>query len=151
MTTLRESIEVERSQEEAFDFVADFSTTAEWDPGIAEATRVGERPIGVGTRFEVVALFNGRRLPLVYEITSFERPARVVLHGSGSGFDGIDEITFAPGRERRTRIAYTAEIRLKGLARLAEPFMGGRFEEMARKAVGGLRSKLDAGASAPRR
>jgi carbon monoxide dehydrogenase subunit G len=151
MTTLRETIEVERSQEEAFDYVADFSTTAEWDPGIAEASMVGEGPIGVGTRFEVVALFNGKRLPLVYEITSFERPGRVALHGSGSGFEGIDEIAFSPGRDGSTRIAYTAEIRLKGLARLAEPFMGGRFEEMARTAVDGLRTKLDAGASAPRR
>ena len=42
-------------------------------------------------RFEVVADVNGRRLPLTYEITEYDRPRRVVLAGEGSTFRGLDE------------------------------------------------------------
>jgi len=143
MTRLHEEIEVARPIEEAFDYVADFAKCAEWDPGIAEGRRVGEGPIGVGSRFEVVADFNGRRMPLTYEITEFERPRRVVLAGEGSTFRGLDEIGFAAAPSGGTRITYAADIRLKGLLAIAEPFMKGRFAEMGRKAVAGLKARLD--------
>lgn len=147
MTRVQEEIEVAAPIEAAFDYVADFATTAEWDPGIAEGRRVGEGPISVGSTFEVVADFSGRRLPLTYEITEYERPRRVVLAGEGSTFRGLDEISFAPGAGGGTRITYAADIRLKGLLALAEPFMKGRFDEMAKKAVAGLKERLDAGAA----
>ncbi len=143
MARLQETIEVARSMEEAFDYVADFSTTADWDPGIAEARRVGDGAVGVGSRFEVVADFNGRRLPLVYEIVEYERPERVVLVGRGANFEGRDEIRFAREGDSHVRIDYLADIELKGLARLAEPFMGGRFDKMGKAAVRGLKTALE--------
>jgi carbon monoxide dehydrogenase subunit G len=146
MTTLRETIVVERPVEEAFDYVADFATTEEWDPGIDSARRVGDGPIGVGTRFDVVSNFNGRKLPLVYTMTVYERPRRVVLAGDGKQFRGEDTITFEAIGDGRTRITYVAEISLKGVLRLVQPFLGGKFDAMGKAAVDGLKSKLDGGA-----
>jgi carbon monoxide dehydrogenase subunit G len=144
MTRLQETIEVARSVEESFDYVADFTTTADWDPGIAQARHVGDdTTIGVGARFDVVADFNGRRLPFVYEIVEYERPHRVVLVGRGPNVEGRDEITFTKEGDTHTRIDYIADIRLTGLARLAEPFMAGRFDRMGKAAVRGLKAKLD--------
>ena len=142
MTTIRKQIQVPAPIEEAFAYVADFATTAEWDPGIAEARRVDEGELGVGARFEVVADFNGRRLPLTYEITAFEPPTRVVLVGEGSTFSGTDEITLIPAAGGGTRITYEADINLKGLGMLAQPFMKGRFEQMGDDAVRGLERVL---------
>ncbi|MGZ4150553.1 MAG: SRPBCC family protein [Actinomycetota bacterium] len=143
MRRLQETIEVARPIEEAFDEIADFSTTASWDPGIAEARRLDEAPLGVGSRFEVVAMFNARELPLVYEIVEYERPTRVVLRGSGATFQGLDEITCTREGDNHTRIDYVADLRLTGLARLAEPLLGGRFDRMGKDAVRGLKRHLE--------
>ena len=54
---LRKEIEVGRSVADVFDYVADFSNAAEWDPGIAEATKVTDGQVRMGSEFDVVALF----------------------------------------------------------------------------------------------
>jgi dehydrogenase/reductase SDR family protein 12 len=143
MAKLQETIEVTTPIEEAFDYVADFSTTARWDPGIAEATRADDGPVGLGSRFDVVAVFNGRRLPLTYEIVEFDRPHVVALRGEGPNFRGLDRIGFTREGDARTRIDYQADIELTGVAKLVQPFMKGRFDEMGRKAVRGLKAQLD--------
>ena len=40
--------------EQAFDYLADFSRTAEWDPGVVEAERLTPGPPRRGSRFRVV-------------------------------------------------------------------------------------------------
>ena len=76
-----------------------------------------------------------------YRIPTFEPPRRVVLVGSGSGVSAVDEI----GSSRPatgTGIDYTADIRLGGLLRLAQPFLGGAFARVGRKAADGMRRTL---------
>lgn len=143
MTRIEERIEVARPIEEAFDYLADFSTTAEWDPGIVEARRGEDGPIGVGSTFHLVSEFNGRQLPLTYVMTEYDRPRRFVVVGDGSTFHGVDDIRFTDAGDGRTVILYIADLKLKGLAMLATPFMGGKFAELGRKAVAGLRVALD--------
>jgi hypothetical protein len=46
-----------------------------------------------------------------------------------------------------TRIDYTADIRLGGLMRLAQPFVGGAFAKIARDALDGMQRALDARAA----
>jgi carbon monoxide dehydrogenase subunit G len=144
VTRLHETITVTRPIDESFAYVADFATTAEWDPGIAQARRVDDGPIGLGSRFAVVAVFNGRRLDLIYEIVAYEPPERIVLRGEGKGFRGVDEITLTTEGNAQTRIDYVADIELTGIAKLAVPFMKGRFDTMAKKAVTGLKAALEA-------
>ncbi len=57
MSVLREIIEVSQAPEVAFDAVEDFSSSAEWDPGVAAAERVGDgeaAPSGVGAVYRLV-------------------------------------------------------------------------------------------------
>jgi hypothetical protein len=74
--------------EEAFDYLADFTTTAEWDPGVAEAKGLTPGAVRLGSRFRVSVSFLGRRIPLEYRITEFERGcARAIAEAaSGRGF-----------------------------------------------------------------
>lgn len=141
MAKVQRTIEVPVTPERAFDYVADFSTTAEWDPGIAAASRLDDGPVGLGSRFAVTAAFGDRALPLVYEITEYERPTRVVIIGTGGVFRGVDEIKFAPS-PGGTRIDYTADLSLTGFAKLVQPFMGKRFQELGDKAMAGLQAVL---------
>jgi carbon monoxide dehydrogenase subunit G len=146
MTRLTERIETTLPIEDAFAFVADFANAMHWDPGVATSERIDTGPVGLGARYRLGVRMRGRVAPMEYRITTFEAPHRVVLTGAGSGVSAIDEIRFEPAGSG-TRIDYTADIRLGGLMRLAQPFLGGAFAKIARDALDGMRRALDARAA----
>jgi uncharacterized protein YndB with AHSA1/START domain len=129
------------SVEEAFDYLADFSRTAEWDPSVVDARRLTRGRVRLGASFRVVVSFLGRRVPLEYRITEFERPSRLVLSGGDSSLRSIDEITFVP-RPGGTRVTYEARLELTGIRRLADPILDVLFQRIGRLAVRGLRERL---------
>ena len=138
----RREIEVEGEPVEVFAYLADFEHAAEWDPGIVEARRLSEGPTRVGSRFEVIALFRGNRQRFEYVVTALEEARRVALRGEGDRAVSDDEITVTPGLDGRTRVAYEADLRLKGVYRIAEPFLGSTFRRMGDDALDGLRARL---------
>jgi dehydrogenase/reductase SDR family member 12 len=142
MALLQEELEVDRPIERVFGFVADFANTKEWDPGVADARKVTDAPIGVGTRYAVDVLFNGRKLPMTYEVTMWDPPNRVVLKGEGSTVRAVDDIRFE-ATAAGTRIRYSADLRLKGLFSLVEPFFKGKLAETGEKAMAGMRRELE--------
>ncbi len=90
-----EVIEVPRSVEEAFAYVADFTTVAEWDPGIHSARRVSGDG-GIGSVYEVQAEFRGKTMPFTYTVTAYEADRRIVLDGVGEKATSLDTIVFEP-------------------------------------------------------
>jgi hypothetical protein len=146
MTTLHERIETALPIDETFAYVADFANSQVWDPGVATAQRMDAGALGVGSRYRLGVRLGSRVAPMEYQITVFEPSTRVVLVGSGSGVSAVDEIRF----ERTgagTRIDYTADIRLGGLLRLIQPFLGPAFANLGRNAVDGMQRTLDARAA----
>ena len=140
-----EVIEVARSVEESFAYVADFTTVADWDPGIHSSRRVSGDG-GIGSIYDVQAEFRGKTVPFTYTVTAFEQNRRIVLDGVGEKATSVDTIEFealpSAGDGTGARITYTADFRLKGLLRIAEPFLGGTFRDLARKALAGLEAEL---------
>lgn len=137
----RKQIEVVRDPTEVFAYLADFSRASEWDPGIVEARRLSEGPTAVGSRFEVVALFRGKRQRFEYVVTEYDEGRRIVLHGEGARAVSDDTIT-VEGSDGRTSVTYEADLRLKGVFRVAEPFLGRTVERMGDDALAGLEAKL---------
>lgn len=127
--------------EEAFDYLADFSRTAEWDPGVEEAHCLTKGKARLGSRFNVIVSFFGHRIPLEYEITEFDRPSRLVLSGGDSSVSSIDEMTFVE-RPGGTRVTYEARIDLAGIRRIADPLVDVLMQRVGRLAVRGLRERL---------
>jgi uncharacterized protein YndB with AHSA1/START domain len=131
-------IDLPLSPEDAFDLLADFARTQEWDPGVVEAERLDAGPPRRGSRFRVVASFLGRRVPLEYEIRELERPRRLVLRASDGALTSLDEIHFSP-RAGGTRVSYEARLTFAGPARLADPLLQLGFAFVGRAAARGLR------------
>lgn len=136
-------VETDCPQTRAFEFVADFATTQEWDPGILEAKRLDDGPIGDGSRFELVSRFGSREQTIVYEITAFHQPESVTLVGDGPTFHGTDVISFDAREGGGCRVHYVADLGLKGLSAVALPFIRGKLDEMSDRAVAGLKAALD--------
>jgi dehydrogenase/reductase SDR family member 12 len=143
MTILREQIETALPIDEAFRFVADFANSDQWDPGVVSSERLGDGPLGVGTRYRLLVRMGGRTAPMEYVTTAWEPTRRVVLKGTGSGVDAIDEIRFEPV-PGGTRIDYVADIRLRSWMRPLAPFAGGALSRIARDARDGMQQALEA-------
>jgi carbon monoxide dehydrogenase subunit G len=142
MAVLREQINTVLPLDRAFAFVADFANAEKWDPGVATSERLNPGPVGLGARYRLGVRMRGRVSIMEYEITTWEPGRRVVLTGTGSGVEAVDDIRFeATGTG--TRIDYVADIRLTGLMRLAGPFAGGAFAKIARDARDGMQRALD--------
>jgi carbon monoxide dehydrogenase subunit G len=107
------SIETPRPPTETFACLSDFATTEEWDPGVVEAARLGDDPVGEGTEFRVVADFLGRKATLTYRIVEFEPGRAVTLRGENATVVSLDRITFEPSGEG-TLITYRYRVRLSG-------------------------------------
>jgi len=137
----RREIEVATAADATFAYLSDFANAAEWDPGIVEARRLTPPPTSVGSRFEVTALFRGRRQSFEYVVTELEDGSRIALRGEGEKALSDDVITVAAG-EGGTRVTYEADLRLKGVYRVAEPFLGSTFKRMGDAALDGLAARL---------
>jgi carbon monoxide dehydrogenase subunit G len=143
MATYIATVESARSPEQVFDYIADFSTNAQWDPGTASADRAGEGPIGLGAEFRLVVSFLGRTSRLTYRIVEYDRPHVVTFRGENAAVVSFDRITIEPWNGG-SRLTYDARLRLKGAARLAGPLVALAFRRVGDRALAGLRSALAA-------
>lgn len=124
--------------EVAFDYLANFTSVAEWDPGVSEATRLDDGPLAVGARFRVVV----KTGPLVYEVREFEPGRRIRLVAETSTLRSDDVITVLPAAEGAT-VSYDADLTTRGWAIGLNPLLGLVFRRIGDRAAAGLRAKLD--------
>lgn len=142
MVRLHETRLIERPVDEVFAYTADFENVAEWDPGVASSTRIGEGPVGVGAKYDVVVSFGASQIPMTYEITEYEENERVVLVGRGEEIEAIDEIRFDDRGPGRTVVEYTADLTFHNYVKYLTPLMGPIFKRVGEKAVDGLAEAL---------
>ena len=128
---------------EVFTYLADFSNTRNWDPGISAARRLDDGPLGVGNRVELDAGFFGQTITLIYETTEFDAPRRFVVRGESSSVVSVDEISVAASGDG-SLITYDAVLTLKGPLKIFDPVLGLAFGKVADKAIAGLQSALSA-------
>jgi dehydrogenase/reductase SDR family member 12 len=137
-----ERIVVDRAPQAVFDYVADFSNAAEWDPTIDASRRLDAGPIGLGSRFEVTIRMGPVPLRLVYEIVTYEPSARVVLATTSRVLRGRDDVRIERDGDRTT-ILWDAQFGLAGPGRLLDPLIRPGFAKVAGDAAEGLRRTLD--------
>ena len=141
MPVITESVETDLHIEATFDYVADFENIVEWDPGVTAVRKMSNGPAAVGTAYELDLNYGGSPLSMVYRITEWDPPRRVVLEGDGSRSFAIDRISFLP-TATGTVVEYQADIRLKGVYRAAEPFLGKLFRRVGDGAREGMENRL---------
>lgn len=139
---LEEQRRITRPQGEVFAYVAEFSNSAEWDPGVDSARRLDEGPLGVGSRFHVEVKFGGTTSPMTYEILTYEPDRRVVLEGKGERVTALDDIRFR-SEDGVTVVDYTADLEFKGLLGLVAPLLSPYLKKnVGKKALDGLVATL---------
>ncbi len=149
MITLEESIDVARPTAEAFRYVSDFRTTAEWDATAFRARKTTPGPVGEGTVYEVDCRLPVGSVRIRYEVSSYSPDDHIELTGTCSLFTVTDRITFTALDDGGTHIDYVADFAYNGpLARLEGALRPG-MERMGKKALEGMRHALEDRASPP--
>ena len=127
---------------EAFAYMADFSNARHWDPSVDEASRSTDGPLGLGSTFELVVRFGGRKLPMHYELVSFDEPRSFVVESRKPSFTSRDTITVSPAAAGST-VHYDAVLEFKGAGKLLDPVMQLLFNRTGAKAAAGMRTALN--------
>jgi hypothetical protein len=133
--------------EDAFDYLADFSNAATWDPFVASAERVGRGASRTGARFVVTMASPPGMLPvhLHYTLTRFERNKTLEFTAETDAFRSHDRIRFesTPGRDGCV-VHYDADLRPRGLWILADLPLHLGFQLSGAVSAAGLRKALAA-------
>ncbi len=140
MADYRGILETTKTNEVVFDYMADFRNAAEWDPATVSISQTAGHGAGLGARYRLVTRFAGRKVPLDYQTTAFERPGRLVLNFEGGNIVGTDTVTVSETGDT-TLLIYSVDFRLKKLRVLA-PVIAPLFRRAADKALAGLAQAL---------
>jgi len=143
MARLLVTIDVPGDPKDVFDYLADFSNSAEWDPTVAVAERLDEGKVGLASRFRVVVSFLGAQTELLYRLTAYERPWRFRFEGSNGLVVSEDDIAITPVAGG-VRVTYDANLRLPFYLRPLDPLLQVGFQWASGATVASLRETLRA-------
>ncbi len=139
--TVRSSLE----PGQAFRYLSAFEHTPEWDPGTPVVKKLSEGPVAVGHRYHAEAEFRGKRQTLIYEVVKLAEDV-ITLRGENETVISVDTIDVKPSGSG-CEVRYTAEFRLKGWRKVAEPVVKPAFRSLAGPAMDGMKKALDSRAS----
>lgn len=137
---LRKQIVVDKPLEVVYRYLADFTTTTDWDPATVQTVRI-QGDGQVGTTYENTSRFLGRETRLTYQLVDLRPDERVQLRGENRTLIAVDTMTF-----RRTpsgvEVTYVADFAFKGASKLVAPLLRPTFARLGSQAEAGMRAAL---------
>jgi Polyketide cyclase / dehydrase and lipid transport len=138
---LLKTVVVEKPLDAVFDYLSDFTTTTDWDPGtVTTVRRHGDG--GVGTTYLNTSTFLGRTTQLTYVVDEFVNHQLIQLRGENKTVIAVDILTFR-SVPSGTEVTYAAEFTFKGLSRFVAPLLKPAFERLGNEAEAGMRKALN--------
>jgi hypothetical protein len=136
-------IEVARSIEEVFDFLADLRNEESWNPRILRIKKLTDGPISARTRFQGTYAGIGE---LTTELLLFDRPRKFSFRSSGSRMRIEGEFVLKT-TSSGTSIDLEAQLLPQSVFRLLAPLMAPVIQRQNRAAGERLKRILAAGAT----
>ncbi len=131
-----------RPIDECFTYIADFTSTAEWDATAFQATKTTRGPIAIGTEFLVRCRLPLGAIDLAYTVTEFDPPSLITLEAKSWLFEAVDRIDLESTAEG-TLVRYTADFQYREALTPFEPALRLGMKRMGRVAVQGLGRALE--------
>jgi uncharacterized protein YndB with AHSA1/START domain len=141
---VEESVEINRSPEEVFDYVANPQNLPEWS-GLAIEVKDAPEPLEEGDKFTAVGKFLGRRFETPYERISIEPNRRYTDRAAGGPVPDQDWIyTFEEMPAGTTRLTRAVEGEPGAFFKLAEPLIERVLRRQVRADLETLKDLLEA-------
>lgn len=122
MLRVETSVRINRPSDEVFDFISNFENNPLWQSGQVEARFTSEGPLRVGSTYNQVAKFLGRRIESTFEVLEYE-PGRKVKAASTSGSFPITFTRMVEARDGGAEVSAVVEGDASGFFKLAEPLL----------------------------
>lgn len=115
---------INRPIEEVFSVLTDLENDLKWRSEWVDARKTSESPIGIGTRFSLIARAFGRRMETVYETIQYE-PNRIAAWKAMSGPLPLTFQRIFERVEGGTHLTIIYEAELRGFFKLVMPLLAG--------------------------
>ena len=130
--------------DEVFDLVADERNEPKYNPRIARAEKLGDAPVGPGTRFVAEPKGMGARGEMTLQVVDYDRPHRLVSSVRSSYLEVDGTLTFAEV-EGGTRLRWDWEMGLVGPMRVLSPVLAVIGPGWERRNWVGLKEYMESG------
>lgn len=127
---------------DAYDYVADLTNFAEWDPGVRRSVQVAGEGSELASAYDVTVAAVPRDLTLRYEVVEHDPPRTCLVVARSAMFTSTDRITVVPDGDGSI-VTYDAELALNGPLGLFDPVLRLAFVRIGDRAAAGLRRALD--------
>lgn len=107
MPVVERTIAVERSPATVWRFLADFTTTEEWDPPTLSTERTSGDG-GVGTTYRNIAKYAGLRTEVDWVVTEYDEGRCLRLRGDATGLEVHDSFVVEPDGDGGCQVTWTA-------------------------------------------
>jgi uncharacterized membrane protein len=130
MLKVETTVQIERPSDEVFAYISNFENNPKWQSGQLEARFTSEGPLRVGSTYDQVAKFLGRRVVNTFEVLEYE-PNRKVKASSTSGSFPITFTRMVESIDGGTEVTAIIAGDVSGFFKLAEPLLA----RMVRRSV----------------
>ena len=120
MAPITASVEIARSPEDVFAYIADFPRHPEWQDGLVSVTVESEGPTRAGTRVTHRRKIGPQTVATTSEITAYDPPHVVSFRGIDGPIRGEGSQRVEPTGEG-SRVSFEMELRGHGLGKLMLP------------------------------
>lgn len=141
MKTIERVVAVNKPAAQVWEYLSDFRSTNDWDPGTKQTTRESGDG-GVGTVYKNISEFAGKEVELIYTVTEFTPGESYTLVGETDALTSTDTITVT-GTDATAQVTYHAEFEFHGVAKLADPIMGPPLKKLGDDAQEQLQQTLE--------
>lgn len=124
-----------------FDYLSDFETTTEWEPGTVRTVRESGDG-GVGTRYHNTSRFLGRTVEVIYTVVDLDPAGRIELRGENSSLVAHDTITVTPHPHGGSTVVYRAQFDFRGGVRFLAPVLAIALWRLGNRAARDMREAL---------
>jgi uncharacterized membrane protein len=124
-------------------FASEPDNAPRWYVNIKSVDWQTPRPMGIGSRFEFVAQFLGRRLEYVYEVVEYVPGKRLAMRTADGPFPMETTYEWEPS-EMGTRMTLRNRGTPSGFSRIVAPFMSAAMRRATQKDLVALKSLLEA-------
>jgi carbon monoxide dehydrogenase subunit G len=124
--------------DEAFDYMADLTNFAEWDPGVDRVEQVEGDGAGPGAAFDVEVKVPGGNMTLRYDTVAFDDASTTMTALAQNAWLTSEDTITVEADGNGSIVTYDAELKLKGLLGLSDPLLRLTFNQIGDRAAAGL-------------
>ena len=143
MIKVENSVEINKSVEEVFEYVVNIENLPQWAGPVLEAKQTSEGPVGVGTTQSQVAQLLGRKIESTLEVTEYELNKKYTTKSTSGPIPIEVQHNFEqiPGG---TRLETIGLVDASGFFKLAEPLVARTLKRQTEGDVKTLKELMEA-------